>query len=348
MKDFTSHIDYLIQKHDCVIIPDFGGFVLNREVAVVAADGSIIPPRVSVGFNPELKYNDGLLAESYMNAYSISYDVACKRLVDAVKRLNTILNLKQSIQIGKLGKLSLDEENRLNFETNHNLSDFHPETFGLSVVDIKRLVDIQEIQKISIVTTKRSIYKRAFAGVAATAAAVLVFFVTSTPISENENRNMQRSGFFTDLISTSATLSAKTEAIPVSVDDLINSSVEEETVLITDEADAETPTEEIELKKEEPKIEKAALVAEDSKVKKTAESKFFVVIGSADSKPEAERALKKFKTQGYTNADILSGVNKSRIYIASFDDKTKAEQYLVSFRKSNPKLKDAWVFTKKN
>lgn len=357
MKEFTSHIDYLIQKHDCVIIPDFGGFVLNREVAKIATDGSITPPRVIVGFNLDLKYNDGLLAESYMNAYSISYDVACKRIGDVVKRLNTILALRQPVQIGLLGKLSQEADGRLNFEPNNSISASHSETFGLSVLDIKRLVDIQEIQKVSIVNNRRSIYKRAFAGVAATAAAILVFFVTSTPISENEGNNVQKSGFFTDLISASANHSSPVGSVPM--DSSLDVPSVEETVV---SADIEAPTVEVEVKKEEPKIEKVAPAvtqkAEPAKVtkantvtptvKKAAEPKFFVIIGSAGSNSEAQKALKTFKDKGYKDANIVNSGDRNRIYIASFDDKAQAEKYLASFRKSNPRLDDAWVFTKRN
>lgn len=359
MKEFTSHIDYLIQKHDCVIIPDFGGFVLNREVAKIGADGSITPPKVIVGFNPDLKYNDGLLAESYMNAYSISYDIACKRIGDVVKRLNTILALRQPIQLGLLGKLSQETDGRLSFEPNNNISAYHSETFGLSVLDIRRLVDIQEIQKVSIVNNRRSIYKRVFAGVAATAAAILVFFVTSTPISEEENNNVQKSGFFTDLISASASHSNSVGSVPM--DNSLDITATEELMHSTE---VEDPIVEVEIKKEEPKIEKiapaitqkaepakvakATTVAETSTVKKAVEPKFFVIIGSAGSKSEAQKALKTFKSQGYKDANIVNSGDRNRIYVASFEDKAQAEKYLASFKKSNPKLNDAWVFTKRN
>lgn len=338
MKEFTSHIDYLIQKHDCVIIPDFGGFVLNREVAATASDGSMTPPRVSVGFNPELKYNDGLLAESYMNAYSISYDAACKRLTDVVKRLNTVLSLKQPLQIGQLGKLSLDTENRLIFEPNNNLSAFHPETFGLSVLDIKRLVDIEEIQKISITANRHSVYKRMFAGIGAAAAAILVFFVTSTPISENENLQIQKSGFFADLISTSATLSSSNAETMPAVDIL---AAEPSAEAKKEEFGAENKTILAATKTVEP-----ATKTETPIVKEEPKGKFFVIIASAGGKSEAKRVLKKFQEQGYKNADIIDSRDRSRIYIASFADRSQAESYLASFKKNNPKLNDAWVFTR--
>lgn len=363
MKEFTSHIDYLIQKHDCVIIPDFGGFVLNREVAKIAPDGSIIPPRVTVGFNPDLKYNDGLLAESYMNAYSISYDIACKRVGDVVKRLNTILALRQPVQIGLLGKLSQGTDSRLIFDPNNNISASHAETFGLSTLDIKKLVDIQEIRKISIVETKRSAYKKIFAGIGAAAAAVLVFFVTSTPIYENTSNAVQKSGFFTDLISVSANHTNTSEAT-ADVENPLNviSSTDKPNILT---AEVEMSTAEVEVKKEEPiakpatapvvtqkadpvKTSKVAPVAETPKVKNANSDRFFVIIGSAGSKSEADKALKIFKSQGYKDANVINSGDRNRIYIASFADKNQAEKYLVSFRKTNPKLNDAWVYTKRN
>ena len=360
MKEFTSHIDYLIQKHDCVIIPDFGGFVLNREVAKIVADGSIMPPRVTIGFNPDLKYNDGLLAESYMNAYSVSYDIACKRIADVVKRLNTILALRQPVQIGLLGKLSQEADGRLNFIPNNNISASHSETFGLSVLDIKRLVDIQEIQKVSVVNNRRSIYKKVFAGVGAAAAAILVFFVASTPISENANNNVQKSGFFTDLIS--ASVSHSNPVGSVVIDNSLDIPATEDAEI---SATVETPIVEVEVKKEEPKIEKVApavtqkaepvkVVAkvtptvETPKVNKLTEPQFYVIIGSSSSRSEAEKALKTFRNKGYKSANIVNAGDRNRIYIASFEDKAQAEKYLVSFRKSNPKFGDAWVFTKRN
>ncbi len=338
MKEFTSHIDYLIQKHDCVIIPDFGGFVLNREVAKIATDGSIAPPRVTVGFNPDLKYNDGLLAESYMNAYSISYDTACKRIDEVTKRLNTILALKQPVQIGLLGKLSPDEDGRLIFEPNNNISASHSETFGLSVLDIRKLVDIHEVQKVLVINNKRSVYKKVFAGVGAAVAAILVFFVASTPILEDKGTSVQKSGFFTDLIILSS--ANRPGTVPAVSSLTIASSVE------------------VEAKKEEPKIDITPVVAqkaESAKADKTApvtvkqaDPKYFVIIGSATSKSEAEKALKKFKMQGYQNANVINSGDRSRIYIASFEDRVQAEKYLASFVKNNPKLDDAWVFAKRN
>lgn len=365
MKEFSLHINYLIQKHDCVIIPDFGGFVLHRDAAKIAGDGSITPPKVSVGFNPELKYNDGLLAESYMNAYSISYDIACKKIGDVVYRLNTILGLRQPAPVGNLGTLILDEEKRLSFIPNSEFSLCHPETFGLDVVEIKRLSDIEEIRKVEVISNRRNLYQRIFVTVGAAAAAIVVFFVTSTPITGPQERQSQKSGFFTDIL------------IPVSNTKKISEVPVIDSVSVVGVVDATSIAEPSEntLSVQSPVNTSDKFKQEDSKKEKTAnlslsgttrntdgvanpvnkkkdnletKAQYYVIIGSASSKAEAQRLLLQLKSQGYRGAEILGSKERPRIYISMFDDKAKAEQYTANFRRNNPRLNDAWVYTKRN
>lgn len=328
MKEITSHIDFLMQKHDCVIIPDFGGFVLHREVASVAGDGTINPPRVSVGFNPDLKYNDALLAESYMNVYSVSYDAAYCRIEDAVKKLNVVLGLHQPVQIGRLGTLQLGDDNHYNFTPNLQFSSYHPETFGLSSLQLKRLVDIHELQTISVATNKRTLYKQLFTGMSAAAAAVLVFFLASTPISENSNVGLQKSGFFFEMAIPSQ---AKATEPKFTV------KAESES---REEAIAEV--EPIDLVKQ---IKTSAVQASETK---SVAAKYYVVIASAGSKQQGLKALSKLKDQGFKNAESVSAGNRMRIYVAAFEDKQQAEIYRANFVKNNPSLRDAWVHTQKN
>ena len=81
----VRHIESLLLKHDCVIVPDFGGFVTQQVAArFVEDEGLFLPPYRSVGFNGCLKLNDGLLAQSYMNAYGIGYLEALQQIAAAV------------------------------------------------------------------------------------------------------------------------------------------------------------------------------------------------------------------------------------------------------------------------
>lgn len=341
MKQFTSHIDFLLQKHDCVIIPDFGGFVLSREQAFVIPDGAIRPPFVVVGFNPDLKSNDGLLAESYMNVYGISYDTASKKIKESVNKLNDALSLGQSVQIGRLGRIKLDDNKQLSFMPNNYLSLYYPETYGLSLARVRPLADIVD-PNISLENTKTNkiSFKNIVTGAAAAAAAVLIFFVSSTPIYENsDKKEIQQSSFFSDIkILTSSVKSTVTEAnkerIANSGKDDLTPSVSE--VLSNSPQNNNT-------------INNQPLTKQQS-VSDVVNSHphYYIVIASANSKSEADRALSNLKSQGHKSSKMINtGKDRYRIYVDSFTNKDEAMTYLVNFKKQNPKQSDAWVYSKK-
>ncbi|MDL2214577.1 SPOR domain-containing protein [Dysgonomonas sp. OttesenSCG-928-M03] len=344
MKEFVSHINYLIQKHDCVIIPDFGGFVLNHVGASFATDGSVLPPKVTAGFNPELRYNDGLLAESYMNVYSITYDEAVKRIDESVKRLNTILGMKHPIQIGQLGKLSLNKDNKLLFTPNANLSIFHPETFGLSTLNIRRLADIE---KDKTVAKRRSLLKRTFAGIGTAAAAMLVFFFASTPVSENTQT--QKSSFFTDWIASATSMPDPTTDQQGATISPTEVSVQQENKIDkaeTNEINSITPSIIESSTVEIPTTDDVKPSNIDEVVAPKATGDYFVIVGGATTDSEARNLLKKFKAQGFNDADMVSSSSRIRIYVESFASRSEAEKYLVSFKEKHPQFSDAWVYFK--
>ena len=89
MIELERHIEILLLTNDCVIIPAFGGFMAHYTVARFdERDFSFLPPTRTVGFNPLLKINDSLLAQSYVEAYDISYPEALCR-IDLRERVNT-------------------------------------------------------------------------------------------------------------------------------------------------------------------------------------------------------------------------------------------------------------------
>lgn len=376
MKDFCQHIDYLLQKYDCVIIPDFGGFVLHRDHAKFASDGSILAPIVSVGFNPDLKYNDGLLAESFMNAYSISYDIACKRIGDVVQRLNTILGLRQPVKIGNLGTLLVDENKKLAFIPSPDFSANHPETFGLENVNIKRLSDIEQINKALQVSTQKNYYQRLFLGVGATAAAIIIFFLTSTPIKNTQVEDIQKSGFFVDVLGVS-TVANNSESVNLDSSttntenlDLRGDKVEEAKLAenaITENDLANSPESNISVRGNDA-LDKVNVLSSSNKdaisvvpdnvsknisISNTSQDKkqfpkYYIIIGSASSKGEAQRLLTKFQVQGFKSAAIVESKERPRVYVSVFSDKVQAEKYLRDFRYKNPSMSDSWIFTKRN
>ena len=59
---FNKYIVQLLRHLDCVIIPDFGGFVAQYKTASLDGVTGYSPPSKQILFNINLKNNDGLLA----------------------------------------------------------------------------------------------------------------------------------------------------------------------------------------------------------------------------------------------------------------------------------------------
>ena len=92
MIQLGRHIEILLLDNDCVIVPDFGGFVAHHVSARYDEDDhSWLPPMRTLGFNAQLRINDSLLAQSYVNAYDISYPEALRRIEDEVEELKQLL-----------------------------------------------------------------------------------------------------------------------------------------------------------------------------------------------------------------------------------------------------------------
>ena len=57
------HINALLHRHDCVIIPDFGAILTHKVSAQIhETTNTFYPPKKVLAFNEQLKQNDGLLA----------------------------------------------------------------------------------------------------------------------------------------------------------------------------------------------------------------------------------------------------------------------------------------------
>ena len=82
MKELSRHIEQLLLEHNCVIVPQLGGFVTQYVPArYVEAEKLFLPPARTVAFNPHLTLNDGLLVQSYMRVHSTTYQQTV-RLID--------------------------------------------------------------------------------------------------------------------------------------------------------------------------------------------------------------------------------------------------------------------------
>lgn len=107
MQKLITVITELLSKHTCVIIPGFGGFIINEKSAVVdSAEGRFFPPRKELIFNSHLSHNDGLLAHALMQKRNISFEEADGIIAEEVNAVKKELELRKIYSLGNFGFFS--------------------------------------------------------------------------------------------------------------------------------------------------------------------------------------------------------------------------------------------------
>ena len=119
----------LLYNNDCVIVPEFGAFVLKSHSAYIK-DDTFYPARKVISFNVMLDENDGLLVKHLSNSRNISYKKALKTINDETQSLKNELSADKKIKIDPLGYIELSSEGNLVFYPEESIN-FESNSFGL-------------------------------------------------------------------------------------------------------------------------------------------------------------------------------------------------------------------------
>lgn len=113
--EISQYIKEILLLNDCVIIPEFGGFVANYKPATVE-NNQFFPPTKEIAFNNKLISNDGLLINYISEAEGIDYFSAKQKLDSFVEE--TMLNLEKNrnVYFEGVGYLHYDSRENLQFE----------------------------------------------------------------------------------------------------------------------------------------------------------------------------------------------------------------------------------------
>lgn len=113
--EINHYIKELLLLNDCVIIPEFGGFVANYKPAT-NENNRFFPPTKEIAFNNKLISNDGLLINHISQTEGISYFSARQKLDNFVEE--TLLNLERNrnVYFEGVGYLHYDSRENLQFE----------------------------------------------------------------------------------------------------------------------------------------------------------------------------------------------------------------------------------------
>jgi cell division septation protein DedD len=143
MTSVEQLIGNLLLRHNCVIIPSFGGFVARRISARVDyKSGTMLPPSKSILFNRQLLNNDGLLINEFASENEVSYDEATQELTTLVNQWQATLNEGGRIEIERVGNLYFDEERNICFEQDR-FANLLLESFGLGSVHFVTEEDVR-------------------------------------------------------------------------------------------------------------------------------------------------------------------------------------------------------------
>ena len=185
-----NYINDLLYRYDCVIVPDFGGFITNKIGAKVNKfTHTFTPPTKQVTFNNLLKHNDGLLANYIASSENISFEKASSAISLSVIRWKNELQSKP-VEIENLGSLSLTDDKKLIFEPSTHVN-YLTESFGLKTIESSAITRYKEQIKPLISVREKEDHKKipAFIKYAATVAILLTLGITGLKQYQNNQQS---------------------------------------------------------------------------------------------------------------------------------------------------------------
>lgn len=190
----NEHIEYLLRRHDCVVVPGWGAFIAQYRGAWFDAEREVIvPPSRSISFNGSITHNDGMIATSVMRREGIGYDAAVSAIAGAVDLMRHQLEATGEVAVGKLGVFSKSDDNPMEFVPS-DLSTRLSVYSGLSTVkavDIaaqeQRRREAERRRGIEERSSRRSLRVNIMRVAASIALLIGVGIVLSTPVPVNES-----------------------------------------------------------------------------------------------------------------------------------------------------------------
>ncbi|MDR1500008.1 MAG: SPOR domain-containing protein [Tannerellaceae bacterium] len=309
MLRIVPHLEYLLKVYDCVILPQLGGFVLQSAPATcVVEEGLFTPMHKEVVFNASLKYNDGLLAERYMDAYGVGFQQAYRMLEEDVEEIRSLLFRDLKVSLRNVGTLRREAEGQIVFRSG-DAGVFSVDSYGLSAFRLKAWQELQRENEAATLTKKNIYYipvnRNILRGIASAAAVVALLLMVSTPVKE-----VNRSSYTASFIPTEIVRVASTDKAKVALPDTA-----------------------------------AAIIPVRPAKPAVGLPLYYVVIGSVKTKRQADEITFKAERAGLKNVSKVIVSDKIRVYADKFTDKSKAQAYLAGIKQS-PSYRDAWIYTR--
>lgn len=375
MKELSRHIETLLLENDCVIVPGLGGFIAHNKPAEFKESANIFcPPLRTIGFNPQLTINDGLLVQAYMQAYDTDFPDASRKIENTVSQIKETLYKNGQAELDNIGTLYYTMAGVYGFEPYYNAF-FSPDLYGLGNFSIsplsalstsERHEDVTDIRietksPLNINSAKKDkklhMAKRVAEHAVGIAAAILLFFILSVPVENTYLDNASYASLGAETMLDA--IRSKSMAVSTPVSEKNETAKVQQKKLTGNNVNTLRPVAVKNVKVEKP----AASVAKETKITSVTEKKetksseksnkavkkddkgLFIIVSSLQTMADAEKELEKFKKQGYSEASILTSDNRFRIALYRYNDKSKAYGKINELRKEE-QFKSAWFLDK--
>jgi nucleoid DNA-binding protein len=325
--NINKHISDLLCEHNCVIIPDFGGFVANYESAFIdSRTNHMFAPKKSIVFNRSLKNNDGLLVNEIAVGEGLTFKQAKKELYKYVLNLNESLSLHKKVFIDEVGTLLLTSDEKVLFvqsnSRNHLLDSYGFTTIQYPAIQRTSVQErfeekIKHIDKAHLPSNKKPWLK---------AAAVLIplLMVSALGISNKDKIHSVYANLSPFGSSSSSTV---VEAVETATTHLSS-------------FDVESPTN---------NIEEAVLSFYEAKnnmttVVENEVPKHFIVAGAFSSERNANKMISKLQKSNFTSSKIV-GKSKSGLYRVSYNGFVNSSDAILALRQIKKTNPSAWLLS---
>ncbi|WP_448779632.1 HU domain-containing protein [Bacteroides congonensis] len=358
MIELAQHIEVLLLENDCVIVPGFGGFVAHYAPAThVKEENLFLPPTRTIGFNPQLKLNDGVLVQSYMSAYDTSFADANRIVEKEVSEFIGLLHEEGKAHLENIGEIHYNIYGNYEFIP-YDYKITTPSLYGLDSFEMHELSTLQQREKVLVPanlekekkTYEISINRAFLRNAAAMIVAIVLFFAFSTPV---ENTDVQKNNYaqllpgelFEQIEKQSVAVTpvyVKNDVAQQTKKTSASAKTSSTPKLTADKAQTSRP-----IAVKEVKVAKQEVVPVPVSVKPQAnvEHPYHIIVAGGISLKDAEAMANQLNSKGFAEAKALNTDGKVRVSIRSFENREEATKQLLELRK-NETYKNAWLLAK--
>lgn len=340
--DLERHITKLLLTNDCVIVPDFGGFMTHHIDSVYDHEAKMFyPPLRTLGFNSQLRINDSLLVQSYVEVYDISYPEALTRIENDVTRLKKILEKNGEYELYGLGTIYIHEDGKYDFEpceagiltpSYYGLSTFSAEKIDYkrkNVAENNRNYTGNKVKTMPITlasgdnsdkiapkekTIALNIPISSLKEIAVACIIFVLFFLIPSPIGEHSTSGITKSRIDTNMLFD----------------------------IMPKDITTGTPNFKLTKKPQAHTIDKKSKTTKISDSNNSKHTYFSIVLASKVSKKNAEAYVKLLHKKGFKKAEVYTTSNGSKVIYDKFTTQKEANRVL-NILNTDIDFSDAWI-----